>query len=158
MLAVSKAFEAKASTDAGADEVDMVINVGWMKAGDLKAVYDDVKAVVDSVPSSVCVKAILEVCLLTDEQIVQSAMLCALAGVTFVKTSTGFSTGGATVTAVELMRAAVGSSTQIKAAGGIKSRDDALRYIAMGVTRIGTSCGIALLSDNTTPPSAASSY
>ena len=127
-----KAFEAKDAIANGADEVDMVINIGALKSRNLKLVEDDIKAVV-------------EACLLTDEEKVEACQLAKLAGADFVKTSTGFSTGGATIEDIELMREAVGPTMGVKASGGARTLEAAQAFIKAGATRIGTSSGVAIM-------------
>lgn len=131
----AKAFEAKKAIADGADEIDTVIAVGAVKEGDLEYVHDDVKAVV---ACGATVKVILETCLLTDEEIAEACKVCAKAGAHFVKTSTGFSKGGATLHAVEIMKENCGDC-KIKASGGIRDYDTAIAYIKAGASRIGTS-------------------
>lgn len=131
----AKAFEAKKAVEDGADEIDMVIAVGALKEGDRAYVYADIKSVR---ACGATVKVILETCLLTDEEIATACGICAEAGADFVKTSTGFSKGGATLHAVEIMKANCGKC-KIKASGGIRDYDTAVRYIEAGVSRIGTS-------------------
>jgi deoxyribose-phosphate aldolase len=140
-----KAFEAKAAIEAGAEEIDMVINVGWLKSGKLDDVRADIQAVKQAC-GSVTLKVIFETCLLTDEQIVTVAEMCRALEVGFVKTSTGFSSGGATVEHVALMRKTVGSDIGVKASGGVRSRETAQAMIEAGATRIGTSSGVQIVS------------
>lgn len=144
MLTSAKAFEAKAAVEAGADEVDMVINVGAMKDENYDFVKEDIKAVVEASQGKV-VKVILETCLLTKEEIVKACELSVEAGADFVKTSTGFSTGGATAEAVALMRKTVGDKALVKASGGIRTPEDAKAMIDAGADRIGAGNGIVLL-------------
>lgn len=144
-LTSSKAFEAKAAIDAGAQEIDMVINVGWLKSKKLDAVKQDITAVYQAC-GSVPLKVILETCLLTDEEIVQVCEMCREINVAFVKTSTGFSTGGATVEAVSLMRKTVGPDMGVKASGGVRDQVTAAAMINAGATRIGTSSGVSIVS------------
>ena len=124
MLTEAKAAETRLAVEAGADEVDMVINLGWLLDGEYDAVRDDIAAVAKAADGK-CVKVIIEACLLTDEQKVKACELSVEAGATFVKTSTGFSTGGATVADVALMRKTVGDRCLVKAAGGIHTADEA---------------------------------
>lgn len=135
MSAEAKAFEAKKAVEDGADEIDMVLAVGALKEGDSAYVFGDIMLVR---ACGATIKVILETCLLTDEEIAKACRLCAEAGVDFVKTSTGFSKGGATLHAVEVMKANCGSC-KIKASGGIRDYDTAVAYINAGATRIGTS-------------------
>ena len=139
-----KAFEAKDAIANGADEIDMVINIGALKSRNLKLVEDDIKAVVEASGSKL-VKVIIETCLLTDEEKVEACQLAKLAGADFVKTSTGFSTGGATIEDIELMREAVGPIMGVKASGGARTLEAAQAFIKAGATRIGTSSGVAIM-------------
>jgi deoxyribose-phosphate aldolase len=139
-----KALEAARALSNGADEIDMVVNIGWLKDGDYARVLADIQGVVDA--SKGKVKVILEVCLLTEEQIVDGCILCAFAGAEFVKTSTGFSTSGATPESVDLMKTVVGKRCLVKAAGGVKDLATAKKYIAAGISRIGTSSGVQILA------------
>ena len=147
-LAAAKAFEAARTVDAGASEVDMVLNVGRLKSGDYSAVFDDVAAVVQAVtPAGAQVKVIIETGLLTDEEKVAACVLAQAAGAQFVKTCTGFSGGSATVADVALMRWVVGPNLGVKAAGGVRTAADAYALIAAGATRIGASAGIRIVQD-----------
>lgn len=141
-----KAFEAKNAIENGADEVDMVINIGALKDGNTELVYNDIKAVVE-VSGSHCVKVIIETCLLTDDEKKTVCELAVKAGATFVKTSTGFSTGGATPKDVALMKEVVGDACQVKASGGVRNYADMMAVIDAGATRIGTSAGVQLMND-----------
>lgn len=143
-----KAFEAAEVVRLGAGEVDMVLNIGALKAGDHALVLRDIRAVVRAGRAGgALVKVILETCLLTDDEKRAACRLAQQARADFVKTSTGFSTGGATVADVALMRAAVGPKMGVKAAGGIRSLAEAQAMVAAGATRLGTSAGVALLQD-----------
>lgn len=146
MTTEAKAFEAKDAVQKGAGELDMVINVGRLKAGDDAYVLDDIKAVVQAA-GDVGVKVIIEACLLTDAEKVKACKLAQQAGAAFVKTSTGFSTGGATVEDVVLMRKTVGPDMGVKAAGGIRSAADMENMIAAGANRIGTSGGYQMAKE-----------
>ena len=139
-----KAFEAKDAIANGADEVDMVINIGALKSRNLKLVEDDIKAVVEASGRKL-VKVIIETCLLTDEEKVEACQLAKLADADFVKTSTGFSIGGATIEDIELMREAVGPTMGVKASGGARTLEAAQAFIKAGATRIGTSSGVAIM-------------
>lgn len=139
-----KAFETKNAVENGADEVDMVINIGRAKDGDFAYVEEDIKAVVEASGDKL-VKVIIEACLLTDDEKVKACLAAKAAGADFVKTSTGFSTGGATVEDVRLMRQTVGPDMGVKAAGGARSLADAQAFIEAGSSRIGTSAGIAII-------------
>lgn len=145
MLTEAKAAETRLAVEAGADEVDMVINVGWLLDGEYDAVRDDIAAVVKAADGK-CVKVIIEACLLTDEQKVKACELSVEAGATFVKTSTGFSTGGATVSDVALMRKTVGDRCLVKAAGGIHTADEARAMVEAGADRLGCSAGIQIMA------------
>lgn len=144
----TKAFETKDAIEKGADEIDMVINIGLLKQGDYQAVEDDVRAVVEASGDHL-VKVIIETALLTDDEKVKACQLAVKAGADFVKTSTGFSTGGATVSDVKLMRQTVGPDVGVKAAGGARSLEDALAFIEAGATRIGTSAGVTIMKGET---------
>ncbi len=141
----SKAFEAKDAIAKGAAEVDMVMNIGALKGGDFVLVEKDIKAVVAVAKDKALVKVIIETCLLSDKEKVQACKIAVKAGADFVKTSTGFSTGGATPEDVRLMRKAVGEHVGVKAAGGIHSLDDMKEMIAAGATRIGASSGVKII-------------
>lgn len=141
----SKAFEAKDAIAKGAAEVDMVINIGALKGGDLVLVEQDIKAVVDVAKDKALVKVIIETCLLSEEEKVCACELAVKAGADFVKTSTGFSTGGATPEDVRLMRKVVGERVGVKASGGIHSLDDMKKMITAGATRIGASSGVKII-------------
>ena len=134
-----KAFETAAAIRDGAKEVDMVLNVGALRGGETQTVLDDIRAVVDAAKGKALVKVIIETCLLNDEQKVLACKLAKEAGADFVKTSTGFSTGGATIEEVRLMRETVGPDMGVKASGGIRSKADAEAMIAAGASRIGAS-------------------
>ncbi len=136
---------AQAVTD-GAREVDMVINVGAIKSGDWALVREDVSAVVQAAGDKAAVKVILETCLLTDEEKVKACTICKEAGAAFVKTSTGYSTGGATAADVALMRATVGPEMGVKASGGIRTYEDAATMLSAGANRLGASAGIKIIA------------
>lgn len=138
MSSAAKAFEAREAVAAGAQEVDMVLNVGLARGGEWDAVEADIAAVVQAAGQAT-VKVILETCLLTDAQKRRACEAAKAAGAGFVKTSTGFSTGGATEADVRLMREAVGPDMGVKASGGIRTREDAERMLAAGANRIGAS-------------------
>lgn len=141
----SKAFEAKDAIAKGAAEVDMVINIGALKSGDLVLVEKDIKAVVEVAKDKALVKVIIETCLLSEAEKVCACELAVKAGADFVKTSTGFSTGGATPEDVRLMRKVVGEHVGVKASGGIHSFDDMKKMITAGATRIGASSGVKII-------------
>ena len=145
MSTAAKAFEAKTAVQEGADEVDMVINVGGMKDGNYEMVKSDIKAVVDASEGRT-VKVIIETCLLTKDEIVKACELSVEAGADFVKTSTGFSTGGALVEDVALMKKTVGDRAKVKASGGIRTYEQAMELINAGADRIGAGNGVILLS------------
>lgn len=142
---LAKVMEARDAVAGGATELDMVLNVGALKAGDTGFVGADIAAVVKAAAPAK-VKVIFETCLLTDAEKRTACQLCLDAGAAFVKTSTGFSTGGATVEDIALMRAAVGEGMGVKASGGIRDRKAALAMIAAGANRIGTSAGVAIVT------------
>ncbi|GLU45579.1 deoxyribose-phosphate aldolase [Allomuricauda sp. NBRC 101325] len=144
MSTEAKIFEAKDCVQNGADEIDMVINVGWLKAKKFDAVRDEIKAIKKAIGDTI-LKVIIETCYLTDEEKEIACELSVEANADFVKTSTGFGTGGATLEDVQLMKRIVGDKAKIKASGGIKDKATALRYIELGVSRIGTSSGPTLL-------------
>ncbi len=144
MTSAAKVFEAKDAIERGADEVDMVLNVGWLKDGDDAAVTNEIKAVKEAVGSHV-LKVIIEACLLTNDEKVRACQDAEKAGADFVKTSTGFSTGGATVEDVALMKKTVGDRLKVKAAGGIRTKEAMDAMIAAGAERIGTSNGTKLM-------------
>ncbi|MDO5038742.1 deoxyribose-phosphate aldolase [Clostridium sp.] len=139
-----KVFETKDAIQNGATEVDMVINVGRLKDKDYDFVKEDIKAVVEAAKGKALTKVIIETCLLTDEEKVIACKLSKEAGADFVKTSTGFSTGGATGEDIKLMRETVGENMGVKASGGVRSLEDALVMIENGATRIGASASIAI--------------
>ena len=140
-----KAFETKRAIADGAEEVDMVIAVGKLKDGDDAYVKADIEAVVAVAKGKAVTKVIIETCLLTDEEKRRACLLAKEAGADFVKTSTGFSTGGATAADVKLMRESVGEDIGVKASGGVRSRADAEAMIAAGATRLGTSSGVKIV-------------
>ncbi len=140
-----KAFETVDAIDNGAQEIDMVINIAALIDGDNDLVYKDIKAVVDAA-NGVTVKVIIETCLLNDEQKVNVCQLILDAGAQFVKTSTGFSTGGATKADIELFKSIVKDDCLIKASGGVRSLEDAKVMIEAGANRIGTSGGVSIVN------------
>lgn len=139
-----KVFETKDAINNGADEIDMVINIGALKDGNKQLVLDEIKAVVKAAGNK-CVKVIIETCLLSDEEIVLACQLAKEAKAAFVKTSTGFSSGGATFKDVALMKSIVGDELQVKASGGVRSYEDMKKLIEAGATRIGTSSGCKII-------------
>lgn len=142
-LSSVKAFETQEAITAGANEIDMVINVGWIKSNKWSAVKEDIQAVLNAC-NGTPLKVILETCLLTKEEIVQACEICKALKVAFVKTSTGFNKGGATMEDVALMKQTVGD-IGVKASGGIRDTQTALAMIQAGATRIGASAGIAII-------------
>lgn len=139
-----KAFEAKTAIEQGASEVDMVINIGALKAGEYNIVKQDIEAVRKASAGKI-LKVIIETSYLTDEEKQKVCQICAACGADFVKTSTGFSDGGATARDVALMATAAGDKVKVKASGGIRSREDALKMIEAGASRLGTSSGIKIV-------------
>lgn len=146
MSTAAKAFEAAYAVDMGAEEVDMVLNIGMVKGGEWTNVKADIEAVVDAACGA-DVKVIIETCLLTDEEKIMACRLAKEAGAAFVKTSTGFSTAGAKEEDIRLMRETVGPDMGVKASGGIRTREDALKMIAAGATRIGASATAKIVAD-----------
>lgn len=143
-----KAYETQQAIRDGATEIDMVINIGALKSQDYTAVYEDIGAVVNTAHAhDTLVKVIIEAALLTDEEKVIACQLSKAAGADFVKTSTGFGPGGATAADVALMRSVVGPGIGVKAAGGVRTFEDAQNMIAAGATRIGASAGVAILKE-----------
>ena len=144
----TKAFETEEACRGGASEVDMVLNVGMLKAGRDSYVEEDIRAVVRAAEKyNAIVKVILETCLLTDEEVVKACNLSKTAGAHFVKTSTGFSSGGATVHHVSLMKKTVGEALQVKASGGIRDYETAKAMIDAGADRIGASATVAIMKE-----------
>lgn len=141
-----KAFETKNAVENGADEVDMVINIDQLKTGNTDVVFEDIKAVVEA-SGDALVKVIIETCLLTDDEKKMACQLSKKAGADYVKTSTGFSTDGATLENVKLMREAVGEEMGVKASGGIHDAEEARKMIKNGATRLGTSRSVEICSN-----------
>lgn len=139
-----KAFETKDAVANGADEIDMVMNIGALKDKNYDLVRDDVKAVVEAANGTL-VKVILETCLLTEDEIKKACELCVEAKADYVKTSTGFSTRGATIEDVRIMKEAVHGKAKVKAAGGVRTPEDMVKIVAAGADRIGTSAGCSLV-------------
>ena len=139
-----KAFETKDAIANGADEIDMVMNIGALKDKNYDLVRDDVKAVVKAANGTL-VKVILETCLLTEDEIKKACELCVEAKADYVKTSTGFSTRGATIEDVRIMKEAVHGKAKVKAAGGVRTPEDMVKIVAAGADRIGTSAGCSLV-------------
>ncbi|CBH22034.1 DeoC [Acetoanaerobium sticklandii] len=142
----TKAFETKDAIQKGAAEVDMVINISKLKDKKNDEVLEDIKAVVNAADKKALVKVIIETCLLTDEEKERACKLAKDAGADFVKTSTGFSTGGATKEDIALMRKTVGTEMGVKASGGVRTYEDAVTMIESGATRIGASASIAIVT------------
>ncbi len=140
----SKVYETKVAIEDGADEIDMVIAVGMLKEGKFDYVKEEIKKVVEASKGKL-VKVIIETCLLTDEEKVKACELSKEAGADFVKTSTGFSTGGAKPEDIKLMRETVGTNMGVKASGGIHTKEEMQAMIDNGATRIGASCGVNLV-------------
>lgn len=148
MSTEAKVFEAKTAVNDGADEIDMVINIGLLRSKNYVAVFkdiSDVKAVIGKTP----LKVILEISELSKNEIVKICEICLDAKVDFIKTSTGFSKSGATLTAVKIIKKIVKDRAKIKASGGIRDRETALKYIDAGADRIGTSSGVAMMTNKT---------
>jgi deoxyribose-phosphate aldolase len=160
-----KSFETQNALDNGATEIDMVLNIGALKAGENELVARDIRGVVEtSHKAGALTKVIIETALLTDEEKVVACLLAKEAGADYVKTSTGFSGGGATVHDIELMRRTVGPNIGVKASGGIHNREEAEALVAAGATRIGASAGVKILQEGTVeakpaaPAAAAKAY
>ncbi|MFL6560852.1 MAG: deoxyribose-phosphate aldolase, partial [Bacillus sp. (in: firmicutes)] len=145
----TKAFEAKNAIENGAEEVDMVINIGALKDHNDELVEKDIRAVVEAVKGKARTKVIIETSLLTKEEKIRACELSVKAGADFVKTSTGFSTGGATAEDIALMRQTVGADLGVKASGGVRSTEDVQKMIEAGATRIGASSSIAIVNGQT---------
>ncbi len=141
-----KAFETRDAISKGADEVDMVINIGALKDKKYDLVYEDIKAVVDAANKEALVKVIIETCYLTEEEKVKACELAVKAGTDFVKTSTGFGTGGSTPEDISLMRKTVGPDIGVKASGGVRCEKDAIAVTESGASRIGASASIAIVT------------
>lgn len=145
-LPAAKAREAQLAIEAGAGEIDVVLNIGALKDGDLRALLADIRAVVGACHErDVPCKVILETALLTDEEKIIACAAAGVAGADYVKTSTGFGGGGATVEDIALMRLVVGPGVGVKASGGVRTREDALALVRAGATRIGASAGVAIV-------------
>ena len=148
-----KAAEAKKAVEDGANEIDMVINVSALKDGKYDFVKSDIAAVVEAIKGNAILKVILETCLLTKDEIVKACELSKEAGAQFVKTSTGFSTGGATAEDVALMKKTVGEALEVKASGGVRDHETAMAMINAGATRIGASASIDIANKSNTSTS-----
>ena len=142
-----KVYETKDAIEKGAEEIDMVINIAKLKDGDDDYVESEIAGVVEASKGKAIVKVIIETCLLTDDEKKQVCSLAVKAGADFVKTSTGFSTGGATIEDVALMKQTVGAHVGVKASGGIRSKEDVQAMVHAGATRIGASSGIAIVTE-----------
>ncbi len=142
-----KVEEAKRAVMQGAKEVDVVINIGKAKEGDWSAVREDIAAVVAAVKPAAVVKIILEACYLTDDEKIMASKAALESGADYVKTSTGFGSGGATIDDIRLMKSVVGNRMKIKAAGGIRRLDDAMAFLEAGADRIGTSNGVSIVNE-----------
>ena len=142
----AKAYETRKAVEDGADEIDLVISVGQLKAGSYDEVYEDVKAVREACQGKV-LKLIFENCLLTDEEKIKACEIAVRAGVDYVKTSTGFSSGGATISDVALMKAHVDGKCKVKAAGGIRDYNTAIAMIDAGADRLGTSATVKIVNE-----------
>lgn len=148
-----KAYETQDAIANGAAEVDMVINIGELKAGNDVLVQQDIESVVKAASGKAIVKVIIETCLLTDDEKVRACKLAVQAGADFVKTSTGFSKGGATKEDVALMKNTVGEQAEVKASGGVRSLEDVKLMIEAGATRIGASSGVSIVNGLTSSSS-----
>lgn len=142
-----KVYEAQLSIEEGAEEVDYVINIGDVKNGEFEKVREEMNRIlgIKSTHPNTIIKVIFEVCYLSDIELTKVSEIAKECGIDYVKTSTGFGSGGATETAIKIMKEAVGEKVKIKASGGIRSSEDAKKYIELGVSRIGTSNGVAIL-------------
>ena len=140
-----KVFETKDAIEKGAQEIDMVINIAMLKDKEYDYVENEIHQIVEAAKDKAIVKVIIEACLLTDEEKIKACELSQKAGADFVKTSTGFSTGGATVHDIALMRKTVGAEMGVKASGGVHTHEEALAMVEAGATRIGASAGVKLL-------------
>jgi len=145
MSTASKVAEAEQAVKDGADEIDMVINIGWLKQGDFQKVEEEIAAIKKEIGDRI-LKVIIETCYLEEDEKREACRLAMKAGADYVKTSTGFGTGGASLEDVVLMKEVVGDQVKIKASGGIRDRETAEKYIKSGVSRIGTSSGIKIVS------------
>ncbi|MFC0270058.1 deoxyribose-phosphate aldolase [Metabacillus herbersteinensis] len=145
----TKAFETKDAIEKGATEVDMVINIGALKEKNDELVERDIRSVVEAAKGRALTKVIIETSLLTEEEKVRACQIAVKAGADFVKTSTGFSTGGATVADIELMRKTVGPNLGVKASGGVRNLEGAEQLVQAGATRIGASSGVSIVKGET---------
>lgn len=148
MSTLSKVKEAKQALNDGADEIDMVINIGFLKSKDFDSVWKDIEAVKNIMPNNI-LKVILETCYLDELEIIKASELAIQSGADYIKTSTGFGTEGATLNDIKLMKSVINNgNTKIKASGGIRDLKTAMEYINLGVNRLGTSSGIAIITGN----------
>ncbi|MDU4714883.1 MAG: deoxyribose-phosphate aldolase [Gemella haemolysans] len=144
MTTASKVFEAKEAIENGASEIDMVINVAKLKDGEFDYVENEIRLIKEAIGDNV-LKVIIETCYLTDEEKVKACELSLVAKADFVKTSTGFGTGGATYEDVKLMKSVVGDNAKVKASGGVRDKETAQKYVDLGAERLGTSSGIEIV-------------
>lgn len=143
----AKAYEAKRAIENGADEIDMVINIGQLKESNYDYVKKDIEKVFEETKDKAILKVIIETCLLNDYEIIKASGIIMESGAEFVKTSTGFSSGGASIRDVKFIKGIVGDRLQIKASGGIRSKEDAMSMIRAGASRLGTSKSIQIISE-----------
>ena len=144
MTTAAKVFEAKEAVENGANEIDMVINVAKLKDGEFEYVENEIRQIKEAIGDNV-LKVIIETCYLTDEEKVKACELSLVAKADFVKTSTGFGTGGATYEDVKLMKSVVGDNAKVKASGGVRDKETAQKYVELGAERLGTSSGIDIV-------------
>ena len=144
MTTAAKIFEAKEAVENGASEIDMVINVAKLKDGEFEYVENEIRQIKEDIGDNV-LKVIIETCYLTDEEKVKACELSLVAKADFVKTSTGFGTGGATYEDVKLMKSVVGDNAKVKASGGVRDKETAQKYVELGAERLGTSSGIDIV-------------
>jgi deoxyribose-phosphate aldolase len=144
MTTAAKVFEAKEAIENGASEIDMVINVAKLKDGEFEYVENEIRQIKEAIGDNV-LKVIIETCYLTDEEKVKACELSLVAKADFVKTSTGFGTGGATYEDVKLMKSVVGDNAKVKASGGVRDKETAQKYVELGAERLGTSSGISIM-------------
>ena len=144
MTTAAKVFEAKEAVENGASEIDMVINVAKLKDGEFEYVENEIRQIKEAIGDNV-LKVIIEICYLTDEEKVKACELSLVAKADFVKTSTGFGTGGATYEDVKLMKSVVGDNAKVKASGGVRDKETAEKYVELGAERLGTSSGIDIV-------------
>ncbi len=147
MTKETKVFETKDALEKGADEIDMVINIGMLKAGEYAYVLDEIKSIKEACGKNI-LKVIIETCLLTNEEKIKMCEIVSKAGADYIKTSTGFSTAGATFEDVKLFSEHVGANVKIKAAGGISSLEDAEKFMELGASRLGTSRIVKIVKSN----------